>query len=236
MTVKTNARTEILAFVAAKGWELDTTATINRRGGWGSESQTVQDPFAFRKAAADGGTWQVKLDFKVKDDGYWSSGNRTDNRLRGVEVRKFAADGTPVNLPLEDRRLYNGNPLPLRLVNSDASISIATSWLWEVTGEDEVNLTLRKRAEKLFADPELVVWLAQEAEHQYNLALRREWAERRREQELRERPLPEGWDELVKVARQVVKADGLTDTAELLAQLSAATVAVVANTAPQQVQ
>jgi hypothetical protein len=216
MTTKTNARTEILAFVAAKGWELDTTATINWRGGWGSASKTVQDPFAFRKVAADGGTWQAKLDFKVKDDGYWSSGNRTDNRLRGIELRKFAADGTEVNLPLRDRLLH-GTPVALRLINSDVARYVSTSWLWEVTGE--AGTSIRKRAEKLFADPDLVVWLANEAEWNYDEANRRAWALRRQEQELRDRPLPEGWSTLSKAAQAIVNADGKSDPVALIAAL-----------------
>lgn len=227
MTTKITAQSKLIDFAKANGWELDTTVILNTYRGWGSFSKLEpevqakylkQHPFMFRRAAVDGGTWQVELDYRNKSD----YGDRFGTRLHGAVVRYFDAEGNQKNLPMSSFQLkkpttYSGS-----------------NHLYEVTGD--VDEAISKHVERLLAGPDVAVWLAVEAQELQRQQWRKEAEARRIERELRERPLPEGWTELARVAREVANADGMTDTADLIARLSAATVAVVANLAPQQVQ
>jgi hypothetical protein len=227
MTTKTTAQDKLIDFANANGWKLDTTVIINTFSGWGSFSKLEpevqakylkQHPFMFRRAAADGGTWQVELDYRNKSD----YGGRFGNRLHGAFVRYFDAEGKQKNLPVSSFQLKKPT------IYSDQS------HLYKVTGDADEAIS--KHVERLLAGPEVAVWLAVESEVLQRQQWRKEAEARAIERELRERPLPEGWGELASVAYEVAKADGMTNTADLIARLSAATVAVVANLAPQQVQ
>lgn len=227
MTTKITAQDKLIAFAKTNGWELDTSVILNTYSGWGSFSRLEpevqakylkQHPFMFRRPAVDGGTWQVELDYRNKGD----YGSRFGTRLHGAVVRYFDAEGNQKNLPQSSFQLKK------------PSTYSGTNHLYEVTGDADEAISTH--VERLLAGPERAVWLAVESEALQLQRWRKEAQARAIERDLRERPLPEGWDELARVAREVANADGMTDTADLIARLSAATVAVVAKLAPQQVQ
>lgn len=216
----TNARTQLLDFVVASGWKLDETETIplprwsNKPGE--SQDDRIQHPHAFVKAAAHGGVWKIKLDYRNRSS--YSGG--FDNILRGVEVRHIF-DGSEVALFPYDWNASerSGYIHAAKLQNSDKAKYVSTSWLWNVTYGPTGSATLRQRAEMLIANPDLVIWLAAEAKHQDAVRAAERLAARRADTEARQRPMPEGWDELVKAARAVTSADGKSDPVALIAAL-----------------
>lgn len=233
-----SSKDKLLAAVIANGWELDTTQTVNTFRGWGSFSRLTkdeqakyikQDPHAFVKPAAHGGTWAIKLDYNER-----GSYNRTGKRLWGVRVRYIDPQGVEQPIPLlAERSSYDKSVTPAALYNpSTTRWARYNSSLFVVTA-DSYDTPLAKRVEKLVQDPDTVIWLAAEDRHNDEVRWAKEAEAKRIDYELRQRPLPEGWSVLVDLARQVIRADGKTDTAALLAQLSAAVEAI--DTAPVQV-
>lgn len=233
MTTKTNARTEFLAFVTDHGWELDPDETIYTGSSWTRQDQRLpaeykQNPFAFRRPAKHGGTWKIELDYTDRSSSDYGYRRSTDNRLRKVEVRYFDAEGTEVRLFTTGRHFSMERIHPVLLTNTDVSTWQSTSWIWKVTYGPTGTATLRKRAEMLVADPDLVIWLAAEAQAlDHQKFLERE-AARRADIEARRRPLPEGWDALKRAAVAVERADGKTDVLAVLDSLRAALEAVEA--------
>ena len=212
----TNARTQLLDFVVASGWKLDETEnTVANRSVWGTPER-IQHPHAFVKAAAHGGVWKIKLDYRNRSS--YSGG--FDNVLRGVEVRHIF-DGSEVALFPYNWNAPKGSGYihAAKLANSDKAKHLATSWIWNVTYGPTGSATLRQRAEMLIANPDLVIWLASEAKHQDAVRSAERLAARRADTEARNRPMPEGWAELAKAARAVFYADGKSDPVALIAAL-----------------
>lgn len=206
-----NKREQMLAYVHNHGWVLDTTATIVRRRG-----ETVQDPLAFTRPAADGGTWHLSLDYKVADS--WTY--RTDNILRGLVLRHSLREG--------EKRAQK-----FELVNTGQK-EYDPDRLWAITGRNTESLNmvdaqLRRRAERVIADPDLVAWLSLEQRHKDHEEMvaaqaKREayWAKRR----ARNEALTVDNEEFSRLARHIRDAlyplsniDGTTDVAAAMAEL-----------------
>jgi len=215
MTTKTDPRTQLLAFAATQGWEVDPAVTLTERVGWGSSERTTrQHPYALRKATSDGGYWAVLLDFRVRDT--YRSSTRFDNRLRAVELRRFDADGTEVWLESIEADKFARNIGSAKM--STPTQNNTGGWLYSVTHDAKGGGTLRKHAEILLTDVELAVWLAAERK----VASNERWAAERRARELDRRQratLPEGWSALRDVAWKVYRSDGKSDHAALLTAL-----------------
>jgi hypothetical protein len=209
------ANTKFVAYIAANGWTLDPTATILKNH-FGSHADRVQDPHVFVRPAAHGGFWRIKLDYSAPS--YSRTGFR---RLQEVHVYYVPVLGE--NPPrrraatLKRPGKYGSfNPLWVAL---------------DTTGQQ----SLRKRAERLVANPDLAMWLSFQAKHDENVR-EAEWVEqRRRDRELRNRPLPVTVDEIewaklkyaaARAASAVERADGRSDLPALVAALRAATDAI----------
>lgn len=208
-----NKREQMLAYVHNHGWVLDTSATISKRRG-----EMVQDPLAFVRPAADGGTWHLSLDYQVADS--WTY--RTDNILRGLTLRHSSTMG-------ETR----GRQRKYELLNTGQK-DYDPHGLWEVTGRNTeglnmVDAQLRRRAERVIADPDLVVWLSEEKRYadvermrEAERARKERWEKRR----ARNAALTVDNDEFISLARQIrdvlyplTSVDGETDVAAAIAEL-----------------
>lgn len=230
-----NTQNQLTEFAQAHGWVLDPTETINTyRSPWGyrwadmsdeeKASYIKQDPRAFMKSAAHGGTWKIQFVFTA------------NGRIAGVDVRYLDADGKPGvigdytqgsnsalsegayarsgegNWPPNERWVDGAiNIGPARLFNETPNSS--ESWIGSVLHECG---TLRKKTEALLSDIEVVLWLAAESKHVTHLRWAAQEAERQRINELRRRPAPEGWTELHEAAMAITRADGLSDRQALI--------------------
>jgi hypothetical protein len=244
-------KSTIQEFAAAQGWVLDPTKSVNTHFlAWGPSWESLspaekaryikQDPNAFVKAAADGGTWKVQLEF-----------NDGGKVLRAVELRYFDAAGVervigdpsdPFKTALSRTGYvsfgYNGNwpdnkvGLPgawsigsAILANPARYSGLSSSWLWDAARPATNDGPLRKQAEVLLADVELLVWLA--AEKQFVTETR--WAAERAAKEriaALKAQQPEGWNTLRQAARDIINAHGLDDHKALIEALVAAAAGV----------
>lgn len=232
-TTKTTVREQLLDFVLSQGWEPDPDKTVwsaySAYGyGHSADAVRIQDPHAFRKPAANGGTWHLELDYNVK-----SEFHKTDNRLRHVYIELTDAEGRRVSIGAQKHNTRVA-------LTTDWSTYYTSSFVYQLgvatsgpTGQN----TLRQRAQIIVANPELVLWLAEEG--RVNYELRRAEERRRREEEtkLRKRPLditvePIEWKSLASklddAARTVRLADGLTDLPQAVADLETAVAALKA--------
>lgn len=231
-------KSTIHEFAVAQGWVLDPTKTINTWNGWGRPSNEAdyikQDPNAFTKPAADGGTWKAQLKF-----------NDGGKVLRAVELRYFdtagvervigdparptitslsrtswARPGEKGNWPENDlcARTNIGSAI---LANPARYSGLNESWLWEAARATTNDGPLRKQAEVLLADVELLVWLAAEMQFVTETRWAAERAEAKRIAELKAQE-PEGWGALRRAARDVINAHGLNDHRALIEALVAA--------------
>lgn len=211
---KPTTQDKLVAFALKQNWVLDASITINTYNGWSFSKLTPeqqanyikQHPFIFTRPAKSGGRWQIELDYRNKG----TYGGRFGNRLHGAILRHFADDGTPT------KRLWKLVKPGRYGINSDNT--------YEVTGDYDTPIV--KRVERLLTDPEAVVWLASELRWNNEQSTIARMEAIRIDRELRDRPLPEGWAELAKVARTVANADGKTDTDALLHELTFAIEAV----------
>lgn len=204
---KTNAREQLINFVLAHGWELDPTKATR-----GRDIAIIQDPHAFRKPAANGGYWQMELDYNIASSFY-----QTDNRLRQITIQLRDADNK-----LDAIGAGRSRTAWVRLdsrsgENYGSSLSYQ---LYVVTSGISDTTTLKQRAEVIAVNPDLVMWLAEEG--RVNYELRQAELKRKREEEmrLRRRPLDitisrEDWDkatdQLYTAAIKLNGAHGLTD-------------------------
>lgn len=217
--------------VTALGWNLDETAV---RNSYGYHFDTLpeerrvakleQHPFIFVREDADGGWWQLELDYVSREYSYGSA-KSFNKALLGAKIRKFTAEADKV----EFDAAISGYPSYAdgAVVLQKHSTARWASYNW-VTGaaSDDDRYTLREQVIALATDPGLVLWLA--AERMFERAEARYTARREAErvEALRRRPLPASWDALKAAAKAVAAADGLSDTDALLEALKAA-VAVV---------
>lgn len=220
------ARTKMIEFVKAHGWELDPEA---RRTGPGFGRGLEQDPFAFTKAADNSGTWKIKLDYRERG-GSWSTSY--GNLLQRVEIKYFDADGKRPFLKTEG---WEHNP---DFILSRPGKYDSYNGLWVALGSGKPDRSLPKRAELLVRDIDLVIWLGAEKDYEEQVRQDVKTQARREDAVLRSRPLPitipEGqyyWDDgtfknlvhqLVDAAKEVESADGKSDLPKLVADVSAA--------------
>lgn len=225
----TKGQQALVGTAVANGWTLDTTAILNTYGGYGNfarytaeqrASYLVQHPFTFVKPAADGGTWTVELDYADRDYSYY--GSRGFNAtLKGARLSYTAADG---KVRFFDHAVsgYANSRGELVLEKQSVAGWASVNYVTQVTPGD----TLRDKVASLLENPDVVAWLAVEAQFKATQAERAARAEEERIRELKSRPLPAGWNALQVVAAQVAKADGMSDTEALLSALKAAVAAV----------
>lgn len=199
------ARANFLQTVRVYGWEPDPRQTVTRS--W-SNRERVQDPHAFTKPAAHGGTWHIYLDYRNRS----SYHQNYDDTLRRVEVRHRDAEGEVT--------------LQRTLVRPDSFRTFIA--LWEATADPAKKNggTLRDRATLLVADVDLVAWLAEEVQHRIELQDRAERERREQDRRERARPLPltpegqQDWwrrkSEFKDAASKIWDADGKSDLAELI--------------------
>lgn len=233
-STKINARTAFLAHLKANGWVLDRTHTFTKtdygRNPQGIRTATetrVQEPFSYTKPAAHGGRWRIVLDYERRDSWHSTIGNT----LRGITVGHITSEKVYDNGKLSVRHI--GYLKPNRRYNS-------TNWLTEVLLAHGL-LSLRKQAEYLAIHPDLIVWLALEAEHVDKVKKRADMDARIADQKAREQNLAvtvgqEGYGSdnewwvlskaLQTAANAVVNADGKTDLPAALDALLAAVAAV----------
>jgi len=192
------------------GWSIDPTQTVDTFRGWGytslSDDEKVryqaQHPYAFTRTGSDGGTQTLRLDFPTDYGVFGKTLRRADFEWKRPGTDKVARRATVRHPGSADWR--------------------STDYLWEILAVDGDKTTIRRRVEAFATNPELALWLAAEAKFAAKEASRVEWAEKLRIQELRDRPLPDGWGQLKSAARSVIAADGLTDTAAVVAALKSA--------------
>lgn len=238
MATATKART-IHDVALDNGWTLDPTQTVDTFRGYGyrwhemsaeeKASYIKQDPNSFERPAADGGTWKVRFEFnegrghvlRAAHLRYFDADGV--ERVIGSDDYKFALSGTSYAYydPETDSRNGNwpGNPNSnigaAVLANPNRYSGLSTSWLWEVTRNQTDDGPLRKSAALLLANPDLLVWLAAEAQYQAEVHWAAERAEKARIKALKDK-LPEGWLELRQAARAIVNAHGLDDHQALI--------------------
>lgn len=231
-TTKTNAREQLIAFVLSQGWELDPTKTVwsdYKSYGWGHADGAVrvQDPHAFIKPAANGwGTWRLELDYKRADSFY-----KTDNRLRHVYIELTDAEGKRVAIGAQD---YNTRVA----LAADWSTYYTSSFVYQLgaaTCGPTGNNTLRQRAEIIAANPDLVLWLAEEGRIEHALRVAEQRRQREEEAKARKRPLDitverSEWDtlttKLYRATTALNGAHGLTPLAEKIAEAEEAIAAL----------
>lgn len=158
--INMNKREAFIAYLHEHGWMIDTEARVKvRRNGTYVDAQ---DPLTFVRPTADGtGVWRLRLDYTVEG----SYSYRTDNTLRGLTLTQV------------------GSTHKYTMVNS-AQKKLAATALWDVTGRDleTTSHALRRRAERVAANPDLAVWLVEERMHQSKLDAakrQREWEAQR---------------------------------------------------------
>lgn len=184
------AQGALIQFAADNGWVLDPTATTD----YGKS----QNKWVWIKDAAHGGKWRIEFDYRVRDS--WRS---TDDRLRGIDVCYIPAGAKIVKIEdgyddeyvrtqwTQVERLHkalgwNGNTLrPVTRWNKSVLFDVSNP-----APESDKVPTLRKRAETLLANPDLVIWLAAERVHNDEIAREKRWEEEREDNALRARPLP----------------------------------------------
>jgi len=235
----------LVSAVVKLGWNLDSSETLNDYyGGWGrpdfselpaaEQNQYLsQHPFIFVKPAADGGTWQLELDYQSRER--YSQFNKT---LQAAKLRHFAADGTETVIPGFSTVEYTFGGKGNYPGRSDSNIGAAwlkhpgiargrsTNWLWEATRDEDGSYNLREQVIKLATNPELVLWRAAEKLHNQQVRLAEQQAEKKADREARQRPLAPSWKQLRRAAYAIVTADGKSDAVALLDALKAA-VAIV---------
>lgn len=227
-TTKTNAREQLIAFILSQGWELDPNQTVwDGQGSWYSSQDRVQDPHAFRKPAADGGTWTLSLDYNVRT----SYRGVTDNRLRGVTLRLRDAEGRLAQI---GKNSYN-DYVRLDPRTGDNLASSLTYQLWAVLGGTNGTNSLRQRIELLAAAPATALWLAEENRQARLERLAEQRRQREEEAKARKRPLDitvgrSEWDRqtdaLYRAVNALHGAHGLTPLAEKIAEAEAALAAL----------
>lgn len=214
-TGEKNAREQLIEFAERHGWLLDITAVRHiHRWKTGTEQQ---DPNQFVRAANDdlGGVWHVLLDYEVVGDpDAYQPIRKWDNTLRAVQIwHSSDVDDSGVRKAYYELRNYH---------QSNTSVSL----LWDMTDRADGKFKpLRKRAEELLRDPDLLMWCA--AERRAGVAFQRQLEREAREERDRQRrrPLPitlskSEWrttgDKLRRVAGDITNADGLTDLHSLI--------------------
>lgn len=220
-----NQREIFLTYIAGQGWTLDPTVT--RRANRHSDTK-VQDPYAFSRPAAGGGTWHAYLDYQVRNSSNWRG--EWDNTLRGITLHYSGPEP----------RVPSTNRLRWKFFNpATASSMESTSHLWDVTRLDGENPHLRTQAKRLMANPDLAVWLAEE---RIELARRKQAeadAKRQAEYRARRRPITDvtvdmdTWRSnaraLISAARSLEYADGTSDVHALMTELHNALATVEAS-------
>lgn len=224
----TKGQQALIDTAIAAGWVLDLTAIENTYT-YGSYSKLpladrvrylAQHPFTFVKPAADGGSWVIELDYRDREFSYYRRDfNKT---LKGARLSRIAPDGMKVEFDDQLSGFASRNYDNLAVLEKQSTASYASvNWFYAVTTG-----TMRDRVAQMLQDPAAVIQRAADAMNRRKLADIAEMAEWNRQQELKRRPLPEGWDALKTAARRVVDANGVTDTAAVLAALKAAVAAV----------
>lgn len=228
----TKSQQEMVDTVVGLGWSLDTTAVRNSYGyhfdGLSEERRVAyleQHPFVFVRPAADGGWWELELDYVSREYSYGSRAKSFNKALLGAKLKRFTAEADQVQFESAISG-YPSYPQGAAILQRQSTAGYAsTNWVTAVASENGRD-TLRSQVLALATDPETVLWLAAERMHNETLArlaARRAYQET---EEARRRPLPEGWDELKTAARAVAKADGLTDLEAVKTALKAALAAV----------
>ncbi|QAY14000.1 hypothetical protein SEA_COLT_52 [Mycobacterium phage Colt] len=199
------ARANFLQTVRVHGWEPDPRQTVTRN--W-SDRERVQDPHAFTKPAAHGGTWHIYLDYRNRS----SYHQNYDDTLRKVEVRHRDAEGEVT--------------LQRTLVRPDSYYTSVPLWTATDDPAKPNGGSLREHATLLVADVDLVMWLAEEVQHKFELQDRAERERRKQDRRERARPLPltpegqQDWrrrkSEFKDAASKIWDADGKSDLAELI--------------------
>ena len=228
----TKSQADMVKAVTDLGWELDTTAvrvdSYNRFDTLTEERRVQameQHPFMFVREDADGGWWQLELDYVSRDYSYYSSRRSFNKALLGAKLRRFtpSADEVHFDNALSGYASWSKGKVVLQKQSTAGYAS--TNWVTAVAAQGGRD-TLRAQVLALATDPGLVVWLAAESEWEADQAEAARRRARRAEEEARQAPLPAGWDELKVAAKAVAKADGLTDLKAVKAALEAALAAV----------
>lgn len=226
------ARTRMLEFATANGWEKDPTA---QRPGAGFGRQMEQDPYAFMKAADNGGSWRIKLDYRERG-GSWSTSY--GNLLQQVGITYVDANGERPFL-----KTVGWEHFPDFILSRPGRYDLYNG-LWAALGSGKPDRSLPKRAELFLKDPDLAMWLGAEKNHEEQLLLDEHKKLKDAEYELRARPLPitvpksVKWtsdevsfdklaDKLVEAAKAIEDANGKSDLPKLMADMELAYDAVV---------
>lgn len=232
----------LLDFVAEQGWKLDIYALRNTYGyrfdNLPEERRReflVQNPFALTKAGQLNGvtgTWKAVLDYKSREYSNYGDAGYT-NTLKGAKLTFTADDGAlmafdPALSGYATRTARRDENTEIVLQATSKAGYASNNWVWDAALVGE-GYSVRERVQVLLANPEAVVTTAITlmAEDQEREAARR--AEKVRIRELQNRPLPAGWDALKQAARNIVAADGMSDTDALLAALKDAVAEVEAS-------
>lgn len=245
MATKQDAREKFLQIVRENGWKPDTTATVatsSRR--LGSRDERAQDPHAFIKNAADGGTWRIDLDYSVSSGSGYFRSTRNGSTLRRLTLRYLPVgsstetlDDGRVRLPYIDPLTNDDHSQLSRWSRHDnvlfqPSDHNKPSALYEALDREGAKpLTLRQRAELVVKDPDTAAWLAAEQRYNNDIAERKRRDAARLDEQLRARPLPvtvstEGyaseWRKLTwkleSAAKALDRADGKSDLPQLVAE------------------
>lgn len=210
------AKEQLMTAVHANGWTPDKTVTRLSRRGLGRDGEQVQNPYAFTKAAAHGGSWHIYLDYSVR-----STYGREGNVLKAISVNYQAAGVT------KDDRVRIGD------LTNDKS-RWRTSYLFRgLKGDDDDSVTtLRARAQMLLKDPDTAVWLSFQAEYDSVLKSQAQDRARKADRDARAVPLPitvdndgyaSGWKQVAgkvtNAGRALERADGKSDFPALVAEL-----------------
>ncbi len=228
----TKGQQSLVDAVVKLGWSLDETAIINTYGNHFdllSEERRlanlVQHPFVFVREDADGGWWELELDYVSREFSWYSHGeDRFNKALLGAKLRRFTAEADEVTFDdaLSGYASYSRGRVVLQKQSNAgwASYNYVTG-----VATDGERYTLREQVLALATDPGLVLWLA--AERRFTADEAKYAAQRAKaDREAAEANITAGWADLKAVARQVASSHGLSDHAALVAALKTALAAV----------
>lgn len=250
-----SAKEKTFKTLADNGWVLDPSETVRKliqRSNYATRTEAtyadVQDPNAFVKNAAHGGTWHIRLDYSSSSYSY----SRRNAVLKAVQVT-YKNELGPVDIQLGDGYRNRG----IRLANTDKSRWDGTSYLWEALkwkSNGDVR-SLRDAADLFFKNPDLAIWLAIEETHKANIKHWLQAKDRWETSVAKARPLPVtidmpsqfgdgneyyrkgGWHDLTttlkSVAYKIENADGRSDLPQLVADAHVALNNIVSVLTPE---
>jgi hypothetical protein len=238
---KSDPRTALLDFAAAKGWVQDPSA-YRKVGGY---TKTIaQNPNVLLRSATHGGVWRVHFDFPVQR-GY--SHTSEGKNLKEITLTYVAPDAEVIEktFSTDDSGGTFVAKIPVGkmawTLRRPRKYGMGTSWLYEGTYDEnkgDSGNTLAARAKRLLENPDLVVWVAAQAKFEDEVRQAFAHAARQTDKAERARALPvtvdqdgynSEWNKLARAAKDAAKAVAEADGKSNLPALVAALEAAVAN-------